>query len=92
MNPILKKLLLAVALKQGVDRLQEMRRPKKPALLARWRTPALVLVGGAGAVYLARSGRVNALLGRTPPQGATTYGPGDVADIAPEHRPESVGG
>jgi negative regulator of sigma E activity len=35
MKPIIKKVAAAVAIKEGVEKLQEMRKPKKPSLLQR---------------------------------------------------------
>lgn len=35
MKPIVKKIAAAVAIKEGIEKVQEMRKPKKPSFLAR---------------------------------------------------------
>lgn len=35
MKPIIKKVAAAIAIKEGVEKLQEMRNPKKPSLFQR---------------------------------------------------------
>lgn len=63
MNPVVKKLVTAIAVKEAIERVQAMRAPK-PSALQRMR-PLLFLAGlGGAAFYLMRSGRAGALLGR----------------------------
>jgi hypothetical protein len=57
MNPLLKKVLAAVAIKEGIEKVQEMRRPK-PSLWSRLSSPLLLLGLGSGAYYLYKSGRL----------------------------------
>lgn len=57
MKPILKKVLAAVAIKEGVEKVVEMRKPKRSA----WSrvTPLLVIVGLGGALaFLAKTGKL----------------------------------
>lgn len=67
MNPTVKKLLAAVAIKEGIERLQEMRHPQKPSLLARLGKLALITGIGGGLYYAYKSGRLHALLGKQAP-------------------------
>ena len=57
MKPIVKKAIAAVAIKKGIDKIQERRRPKRST----WSrmAPALMVIGIGGAfAYLAKSGRL----------------------------------
>ena len=62
MNPTLKKILGAVALKQVVDKIQERRAPKKPSLMKRF--GRLLLIGGAAGagLYAYKSGALEPLI------------------------------
>ena len=64
MNPIVKKALAAVAIKEGIERIQEARRPSKPSLLAR--LFKLSLIGGAayGLFYAYKGGHLQGLMGK----------------------------
>lgn len=61
MNPLVKKAVAALAIKEGIDRIQEARRPQKPSLLAR--LFKLSLIGGAayGLLYAYRTGALQGL-------------------------------
>ena len=49
MKPIVKKIAAAVAIKEGIEKVQEMRKPKKPSFFARLTPLALVAaVAGLG--------------------------------------------
>ena len=49
MKPIVKKVAAAVAIKEGVEKLQEMRKPKKPSFLQRLMPLALIAaIAGLG--------------------------------------------
>jgi hypothetical protein len=52
-KPIVKKIAAAVAIKEGVEKLQEMRKPKKPSFLQRLMPFALIgaIVGLGFFVY-----------------------------------------
>jgi hypothetical protein len=49
MKPIVKKVITALAIKEGIDRVQEMRKPKKPSFFARLMPlGAVAAVAGVG--------------------------------------------
>lgn len=62
MNPLVKKAVAALAIKEGIDRIQEARRPQKPSLLAR--LFKLSLIGGAayGLFYAYKTGALQGLV------------------------------
>ena len=64
MNPIVKKALAAVAIKEGIERIQEARRPKKPSFLAR--LLKLGIIGGAayGLFYAYKGGHLQGLVSK----------------------------
>ncbi len=64
MNPTLKKVLAAVAIKRGYDLIQENRRPKRRSFLARFAPVGLVVAGSGAAAYLVMTGRLSPLLDR----------------------------
>jgi hypothetical protein len=57
MNPLLKKVLAALAIKEGFEKVQEMRNPK-PSLGSRLGGPLTMLGIGGGLYYLYKSGRL----------------------------------
>lgn len=63
MNPFLKKVLAAVAVKEAIEKVQEMRRPK-PSLWSRISPFALVAGIGGALFYLNKSGKLSPLLGQ----------------------------
>ncbi len=58
MNPLVKRALAVVAVKQAYDKVQEMRRPKKPSLLSRISPVAMLGALGGALFYLGKSGRL----------------------------------
>ncbi len=62
MNPFLKKVLAAVAIKEGIEKVQEMRRPK-PSLWSRISPVAFVAALGGALFYLNKSGKLGPLMG-----------------------------
>ncbi len=62
MNPMLKKVLAAVAIKEGIEKVQEMRRPK-PSLWSRVSPIALVAAIGGALFYLNKSGKLGPVVG-----------------------------
>ena len=64
MNPTVKKLLAGLAVTKGIDKIQELRKPKKS--FVRRNLGKLLFVGIAGGVaaYLFKSGRGEQLIGR----------------------------
>ncbi|MDQ4125413.1 MAG: hypothetical protein M3134_07430 [Actinomycetota bacterium] len=57
MNPMLKKVLAAVAVKEAIEKVQEMRRPK-PSLWSRMSPLAFVAAIGGALFYLNKSGKL----------------------------------
>lgn len=63
MRPIVKKAVAALAIKEGIERIAEARRPKKPSLGAR--LLKLTVIGGLlyGAYYAYKSGLLRSVIG-----------------------------
>lgn len=61
MNPLVKKVLAAVAVKEAIEKVQEMRRPK-PSLWSRVSPFALVAALGGALFYLNKSGKLGPML------------------------------
>lgn len=61
MNPLLKKVLAAVAIKEGIEKIQEMRNPK-PSFMARITRPLMMLGAGGGAFWLYKTGKLQPLV------------------------------
>lgn len=63
MNSIVKKAIAAVAVTKGIQKIQDMREPKRS--VASRISPALALAGlGAGVFYLSKTGRLQPLIAR----------------------------
>jgi hypothetical protein len=62
MNPTLKKLLAAVAVKEGIEKIQEWRKPQKPSIWSRLGKTAMVVGAGAGAYYAYKNGMFNGVI------------------------------
>ena len=61
MNPMLKKVIAAVAIKEGIEKVQEMRRPK-PSLASRL-SPLLWIAALGGALfYLNKTGKLSPMV------------------------------
>jgi hypothetical protein len=56
--PIVKRVVMAVAVKKGFDMFQEMRRPQKPSLLGRVAKLGMWAAGGGGIFYAFVSGKL----------------------------------
>jgi len=62
-NSIVKKAIAAVAITKGIEKIQDMRRPKRS--FASRISPVLALAGlGAGVFYLSKTGRLQPLIAR----------------------------
>lgn len=61
MNPLVKKVIAAVAVKEAIEKVQEMRRPK-PSLWSRVSPFALVAALGGALFYLNKSGKLAPML------------------------------
>ena len=61
MNPVLKKVLAAVAIKEGIEKIQEMRRPKRSRTSRISPLLAFAALGGA-VFYLARTGKLDGII------------------------------
>ncbi|HEX2058382.1 MAG TPA: hypothetical protein VHI71_08435 [Actinomycetota bacterium] len=57
MNPLVKKVVAAVAIKEAIEKVQEMRRPKR-SLWSRVSPLAFVAAAGGALFYLAKSGKL----------------------------------
>lgn len=57
MNPLVKKVVAAVAIKEAIEKVQEMRRPK-PSLWSRLSPLAFVAAIGGAIFYLNRTGKL----------------------------------
>jgi len=64
MNPLLKKALAALAIKEGIEKIQEMRQPKRRSIASRLGPIALIAGVGAGTYMLAKSGQLQPLLNK----------------------------
>ena len=82
MNPLLKKALAALAIKEGIDKIQEMRQPKRRSIGSRLGPLALMAGVGAGTYVLAKNGKLQPLLDK-----AKALTGGDRA--APRHAQDS---
>ena len=61
MNGLVKKALAALAIKEGIERIQDMRRPK-PSLFSRLLKPLLLVSVAGGIVYLQQTGKLGPLM------------------------------
>ena len=63
MNSIFKKAIAAIAVTKGIEKIQDMRRPKRS--FGSRISPVLALAGlGAGVFYLSKTGRLQPLIAR----------------------------
>jgi len=58
MKPIVKKVAAAIAIKEGVEKLQEMRKPKKPSFLQRL-TPFALIAAIAGLGFFVYKNKIS---------------------------------
>ena len=58
MNPLVKKVVAAVAVKEAIEKVQEMRRPK-PSLWSRIAPFAIIAAIGGALFYLNKSGKLS---------------------------------
>jgi len=61
MNGLIKKVLAAIAIKEGIEKIQEMRRPKR-SFLSRISRPIFFLGLAGGVVYLQQTGKLAPLI------------------------------
>ena len=61
MSGLIKKVLAALAIKEGIEKIQEMRRPK-PSLASRLTRPSLLVALAGGAMYLQQTGKLGPLV------------------------------
>lgn len=62
MNPLIKKVIAAVAVKEAIEKVQEMRRPK-PSVWSRISPLAIVAAIGGALFYLNKSGKLSPMVG-----------------------------
>jgi hypothetical protein len=60
--PIVKKVVMAVAVKKGIDMFQEARRPKKRSFLGRLAKLGMWTAGGAGLFYAFANGKLQPIV------------------------------
>ena len=80
MNPLVKKVVAAVAVKEAIEKVQEMRRPK-PSLWSRISPLAFLAAIGGALFYLGKSGKLGALAGSPAPTPATGTTQADPASL-----------
>ena len=61
MNGVVKKVLAALAIKEGIERIQEMRRPRR-SFISRISRPLVFLGLAGGVVYLQQTGKLGPLV------------------------------
>ena len=61
MQPIVKRVLGAIAIKEVIDRVQEARKPKK-GLIGRLGSPVVLVAVAGGVYYLYRTGKLTGLI------------------------------
>ncbi|MEA2506555.1 MAG: hypothetical protein QOH48_1173 [Actinomycetota bacterium] len=61
-GPIVKRILMAVAVKKGFDMYQEMRRPQKSSFLGRTAKLSMWAAGGGGIFYAFVSGKLRPMI------------------------------
>lgn len=93
MSPLLKKVVAAVAVKEAVEKVQEMRRPK-PSLWSRMSPFALVAAAGGALFYLNKSGKLGPVVGQVKEKvggstsnGSTSWDGGSAGTTAPTPTP-----
>ena len=62
MSPFIKKAVAALAIKEGIEKVQEWRQPAKPSIWARLGKMALITGAGAGAYYAYKNGMLTGIL------------------------------
>jgi hypothetical protein len=78
MNPVVKRALAALAIKEVIDRIQEARKPKR-SLFGRVTSPIVLAAIAGGVFYLYKSGKLEHLIeqgkGRLSHDGEPAYAP-----------------
>jgi hypothetical protein len=72
MNPMIKKILGALAIKEGIEKIQEIRQPKKKSRLR----PLVFLALAGGLGYLYKSGKLQPLIHQAKGLAGNPSGPG----------------
>jgi hypothetical protein len=73
MNSLLKKAVAAVAIKEGIEKIQEMRRPK-PSLWSRISPVAIVAALGGALFYLNKNGKLGPVVGQVKDKAGAGHG------------------
>ncbi|MDP9234584.1 MAG: hypothetical protein M3P01_08545 [Actinomycetota bacterium] len=60
--PIVKRVAVAVAIKKGIDKFQEARRPQKPSFFGRVAKLGLLAAGGGGLFYAFVNGKLQPMV------------------------------
>lgn len=73
MNPMLKKIVAAVAVKEAIEKVQEMRKPK-PSLWSRISPLVFVAAIGGALFYLGKSGKLGGMKDKSVGSGGSSNG------------------
>lgn len=76
MNPTVKKVLAGLAVTKGIEKIQELRAPKKSFLRRNFGKLLFVGVAGGVAAYLYKTGKGEQLLGRGQDDYRDSFPPG----------------
>ncbi|HET7482070.1 MAG TPA: hypothetical protein VFK89_04345 [Actinomycetota bacterium] len=66
MNPTVKKILTGLAVTKGIEKIQEMRAPRKSFLRRNFGKLLFVGAAGGAAAYMYRTGKLTELMGGKP--------------------------
>jgi hypothetical protein len=95
MNPTVKKLLAAVAVKEGIEKIQDWRKPQKPSIWARLGKTATIVGVGAGAYYAYKTGLLNGVIDQLKGKSRTdeySYSPSSSVNVSPSESYETPAG
>ncbi|MDP9224026.1 MAG: hypothetical protein M3P18_09240 [Actinomycetota bacterium] len=79
-SPLLKKIALAIVLKKGFDKVQEMRRPAKPSAFGRVAKLGVMSATGGGLFYLFSTGKMKPVIDKVTgqsPDNSTSWNPSE---------------
>ena len=62
LSPIIKRVVMAVAVKKGFDTFREMRQPQKPSMVGRIAKLGMWMAGGGGVLYALVSGKLQPVI------------------------------
>jgi hypothetical protein len=95
MNPVVKKVVAALAIKEGIEAIQEWRRPAKPSIWSRLGKTAAIAGVAAGAYYAYRNGMLDGLVDQLKGKSRSdeySYSPGHDVNVGATERIETPEG